>query len=117
VEAIIAGSPEYFSVRAGGTNDGFINAIYSDLLHRAPDPGGQATFSQFLKTGTTAQAAALILGSPEYKQDLVDSFYVQFLHRHADANGLATFTGLLESGVRDEVVIADILSSAEYMAR
>jgi hypothetical protein len=37
------------------------------------------------------------------------------LHRAGDANGMAKFTALLNSGVRDEVVIANILGSAEYM--
>jgi hypothetical protein len=115
VEAIIAGSPEYFSIRGGGTNDGFLTAIYGDLLHRAPDNDSRAAFDQLLQTRTTAQAAAIVLGSLEYKRDLVESYYENFLHRAGDANGMAKFTALLNSGVRDEVVIANILGSAEYM--
>jgi hypothetical protein len=115
VEAIIAGSPEYFSIRGGGTNDGFLTAIYGDLLHRAPGSDGRAAFDQILQTHTTAQAAAIILGSLEYKRDPVESYYEKFLHRAGDANGLATFTALLNSGMRDEEVIANILGSAEYM--
>jgi len=38
VAAAIAGSPEYFQVRGGGTNTGFLNALYQDALGRALDP-------------------------------------------------------------------------------
>jgi hypothetical protein len=35
VEAAIAGSSEFFQ-DAGGTNQGLINALYQELLHRPP---------------------------------------------------------------------------------
>jgi hypothetical protein len=37
--AAIVGSDEYY-LRAGGTSDGFVNAIYRDLLGRSPDASG-----------------------------------------------------------------------------
>jgi hypothetical protein len=59
----------------------------------------------------------VVLGSPEYQQDLVQDLYLQLLDRPVDPSGLATFTGLLAQGVRDEVVIAVIAGSAEYFNR
>jgi hypothetical protein len=138
VAAILIGSPEYFQNRGGGTNDGFLNALYSDALNRAVDPTGRSIFDAALANGTTpTQIASLILGSVEYKQDLVQSFYQTFLRRSADSNGLNFFVNLLtqnssnlqpivvsdplhnqHSGpLTDEDVIALLVGSQEYFNR
>jgi len=117
VAAAMMGSPEYFQVRGGGTNGGFLSAVYSDLLNRMIDPRGLATFTQALANGITrSQVAAAILGSPEYLQLLLQGFYRQFLQRYADLTCLIGFFSALQNGVRDEEVIASFLSSAEYAA-
>jgi Domain of unknown function (DUF4214) len=65
VEAAIVGSPEFFQ-DAGGTNQGFVTALYGDLLHRAPDPGGQAVALAALSGGVGPQAvAAAVLSSQD----------------------------------------------------
>src|SRR5438552_13233625 len=105
--AAIAGSPEYFATRSGGTNDGFLDALYGALLHRTADPGGRATFDFALAAGATrTQVATVIYASMEYRQDLVQSFYVQFLHRSADLPGLNAFVAALQAGASDAQVIA-----------
>src|SRR5262245_12161852 len=48
MEAGLAGSPEYFQNRGGGTNAGFLAALYQDALGRTIDAGGQAAFTQAL---------------------------------------------------------------------
>jgi hypothetical protein len=74
VESLIAGSAEYFQVRGGGTDLGFLQALYQDALNRAIDPAGQMTFSQALAKGATrAQVAAAVFTSLEFRQDLVES--------------------------------------------
>src|SRR5438552_1142861 len=52
VAAILAGSDEYFQTRGGGTNNGFLSALYQDAVQRAIDPTGQAGFTQLLNAGT-----------------------------------------------------------------
>jgi uncharacterized delta-60 repeat protein len=113
VATILIGSPEYFQNRGGGTNDGFLNALYGDALNRAPDLAGRTQFDAALASGTTTgQIAALILSSTEYKTDLVQSYYQRFLHRSADAGGLAFFVGLLgiSSGNQQPIFVSDPLS-------
>jgi uncharacterized delta-60 repeat protein len=136
ISAALVGSPEYFQNRGGGTNDGFLSALYQDALGRAIDPAGQAGFSAALANGvTTAQVAAIIFNSPEYQQVLVEGYYQKYLHRSADAAGLAFFTSqfgqttrtqqpifagdqLGQSGqTRDEDIIAQIVGSPEYFAK
>jgi uncharacterized protein (TIGR03118 family) len=118
LEAIIAGSDEYFQNRGGGTNDGFLTALYQDGLNRSPDMSGQATFTQsFMSGATRTQVAAAIFGSTEFQQDLVQGFYQQFLRRMADPSGLNTFVGSLSQGTPDGQVIAALVGSDEYLAR
>jgi hypothetical protein len=118
MEALIAGSPEYFQTRGGGTNLGFLNALYQDGLDRPPDALGLAGWNQALANGLSrTQVANLIFGSPEYKVDLVNNYYTSFLRRPADPAGLNGWASALLGGLRDEQVIAAILGSDEYFAR
>jgi sugar lactone lactonase YvrE len=117
VAALLAGSSEFFQNRGGGTNDGFLNALYQDALGRAVDPAGRAAWDAALAKGTTAGAvAAAILASSEYQQDVVQNLYQEFLRRPADPSGLAVFSNLLASGATDEAVIAALVESTEYFA-
>jgi len=115
VAALLAGSPEYFQSRGGSSNDGFLNALYADVLHRTVDAGGRTSFDQLLGMGVSRiYVANVILTSQEYRQDLVQSYYQRFLHRAADTAGLTGFVSILQSGGTDNTVIASILSSEEY---
>jgi N-acetylneuraminic acid mutarotase len=117
VQEFVAGSNEFFA-DSGGTNDGFLNALYQDALGRAPDVAGRAAFDQFLaQGGTRTQVAAMVYTSTEYRIDLVNGWYLAFLHRPADPLGLMDFVGALMQGQRDETVIAAIVGSDEYIGR
>jgi uncharacterized protein (TIGR03118 family) len=118
MNSMLAGSVEYFQNRGGGTNTGFLNALYQDALGRAPDPTGQMTFLQDLANGQSrTEVAMVIFTSPEYFQKLVQGFYQQFLRRAADPGGLSANVAALQSGVRDETIIAMLIASQEYFAR
>jgi uncharacterized delta-60 repeat protein len=128
-------SGEFFQ-DAGGTNAGFLNAIYADILGRTIDQSGQKTFSAQLAQGVSrVQIAHDLFSSTEYLTDLVDSFYSIYLQRQADAAGLNGFVGALQKaslllqpiftsnpnvlngGVTDEQAIALIVSSTEFFNR
>src|SRR5207249_2087193 len=118
VETLLTGSPEYFQNRGGGTNDGFLDALYKDALNRAVDFMGRAPFDQALAKGISpAQVAALVFASTEFHQDLVQSLFERFLHRPADPLGLNAFVAALDQGVTDTQVIAAIVGSGEYFQR
>jgi len=118
IAVILTGSAEYFQNRGGGTNDGFLTALFQDALARPIDAGGRTGFDQQLAGGVTrAQVASAIFGSTEYRQDLVGSYYLRFLHRPADSGGMANFIAVLGNGAKDEDVIAALLGSGEYLAR
>jgi hypothetical protein len=117
VAAALVGSGEYFQVRGGGSNGGFLGALYQDALSRGLDPTGQVGFTALLNGGVSpGQVAGAIFGSGEFNQNLVKNWYQTFLHRQADDGGLATFTNALQQGARYEDVIAALLGSGEFQA-
>jgi streptogramin lyase len=118
VEANILGSQEYF-VRKGGTNAGFLTAVYQDVLNRPIDPAGATFWNRMLTNDASSRTtvALAILQSSESDQLEVQTIYLQFLHRPADAGGLATFVQALQSGTPNEVVIAAVIGSDEYFGR
>jgi hypothetical protein len=115
VEALILSSPEFFQ-RAGGTNSGFITALYHDLLNRSPESGGLTAFLSAMNAGATQEeVAAAFLSSDEYHQDIINIIYLQYLRRNAESFGLNAFTQLMHNGLTQEALIAIILSSSEYV--
>jgi uncharacterized delta-60 repeat protein len=134
IAAALAGSQEFFQ-DAGGTNNGFLNALYQDALGRPIDPTGQTSFNQFLANGASRmQVAAILLRSTEYLQNQVQMYYQTFLHRAADASGLSADISELQKTppfaqqplvisdvtapqFTDQLLIASIVGSQEYFSR
>src|SRR5262249_47057571 len=76
LRAILLSSPEYYQARGGGTNDGFLAALYHDVLGRPPDIGGALAYGQALARGLSRfQVASIVLGSHEARQQQVQGFY------------------------------------------
>jgi len=117
VAAALVSSAEYFQLH-GGSNLGFLAALYEDALGRQADPQGQNNFLQELASGTSrASVAAAVFGSNEYQTDLVEADFLSLLGRQADPGGLASFVQELASGTTDQGVVAAILGSGEAFAK
>jgi hypothetical protein len=117
---VFVSSPEYFQTRAGGTDTGFLDALYRDAFNRSLDPAGQDAWGRVLNGAAGKGRAAVAEGvftSPEFYQNLVQSLYLQFLHRPADPTGMAAFTDALRRTAREQDVIAAIAGSDEYFSR
>src|SRR5262249_23181041 len=116
IKAQILGSPEYFARHGGGTNAGFLAALYRDVLGRAVDPTGRLMFGGQLAQGVgRLQVARTILESPEARQVLVSGFYVPYLHRMPDPVGLARWVTLLLARKDEDLIILGLTTSAEYL--
>jgi hypothetical protein len=112
----IMDSAEFYA-HAGGTPSAFITALYADLLGRAPDSGGLATWVGQLNGGLSPGAAvAGFLYSNEYETDWVEAEYVHLLNRGADSGGLSFWVSQLAGGASYEQVIAGLAGSPEYYA-
>jgi hypothetical protein len=118
MDAGIVGSAEYFQNRGGGTNNGFLTALYQDALGRAVDPAGQNFFASQLAGGmTAAQVAGAVFASAEFQQGLVKSDYALLLNRAPDSGGLASFTNAFQQGLTDQQIAAAIAGSSEFFTR
>jgi hypothetical protein len=119
VEATLIGSAEYYANRGGSTINGFLSALYLDVLNRPIDPTGQAAFGLLLSQGLTPRSAVAgqIINSGEGLSDRVKGWYTTFLHRPADSGGLAGFVNALQHGITDQQAIAFIVGSDEYFAK
>src|SRR5437763_1830968 len=92
VSPTLTSSPEYWQVRGGGTNDGFIAALYNDALRRSPDRGGLTAHTQALKAGMPPrQVASGILASTENFQGQVANAYQECLKRAPDDGALNAY--------------------------
>jgi hypothetical protein len=115
LDEMLVSSDEYFQNRGGGTNDGFLDALFDDTLNRPVDAGARATFDVMFAAGATrGQVADIVFGSQEYRDDLVDSMYDSLLGRAADPTGLAYFTNELNAGFTDQEIMAQIIGSDEF---
>ena len=112
VEAAMVGTTEFFQDH-GSTNDGFLQALYQDVLGRLPDAEGLAYFDQGFAGGLSrGTLAGLLFGSSEYQNDLASTDFSTVLGRDA-GTGLPFFTGELQKGMTDQAVLAQILGSGE----
>jgi hypothetical protein len=118
IQADFLGSPEYFAARGGSTNDGFLTALYLDVLNRPADPGGRATWDAALSHGLTRmQVAGAILSSPERVSDVVAGWYGTYLHRLSAPSEVAFWGWILAHGATDAQVVGSIIGSLEYYNR
>jgi hypothetical protein len=117
VRTAVTSSAEYFQNRGGGTNTGFVVALYEDALNRSPDPAGMAMFTQELNQGASRnQIAMSIFGSTEFLRDLVAKSYEQILNRPADEAGLDSFVSALQAGASEASIDAALLGSNEFLS-
>ncbi len=116
IDGMLAGSDEYFQVRGGGTIPGFLAAIYQDFLHRNVDPTGLQVWQQALAAGQSrTQVVMDVLGTSEYKTDVVNHLYQTYLHRNPDSASLSAFVNYLIQGGSDAAVAAVLIGSQEYL--
>jgi hypothetical protein len=117
VAASLIGSAEFVQ-RNGGTTQGALNGLYELALHRGIDPMGLANASAALAGGAALSDVALgVLGSVEYRSDLVNGYYLQLLGRQADSAGLGNALAALAAGATDQQIIAGLVSADEFFAR
>jgi hypothetical protein len=95
----------------------FVTALYQDVLGRAPDAAGLATWLQSTYSGVSQAAIAHGFWiSAEHRGLQIDRLYGIYLHRAADSAGRAMWVQALMLGVSEAEVTRQFLLSQEYMA-
>ena len=118
VAAGILGSAEYFNTRGGGTNAGFIEALYQDILGRQPSEAEQAAWDAAFTAGRSRDEIALaVLQSAEARTRLIQNLFQSYLGRAPTEVELNVFLARLAGGATDEQIQADILGSDEFLER
>lgn len=114
LESAFAGAAEFYQ-HAGGTDAGWVNALYLDMLGRAADSKGLAYWTGQLAQGANRAAVAQAFAAGvERESQRVSDDYFSDLGRTADAAGLAYWVNAFEHGLRNEDLVAGLLASDEY---
>jgi len=114
LEASFAGAAEFYQ-HAGGSDTGWVGAMYLDILGRAADAAGVAYWTGQLAQGADRAAVAHgFAASPEREAQRVGDDYFADLGRAADTAGQAYWVNAFEHGMHNEDVIAGFLASDEY---
>jgi hypothetical protein len=103
-----------------------VQVLFQHYLGRAADAMGLSFFSGFLAgNNTLEQAAAMIVGSPEYfngkgrgnNTGWLAAFFQDALGRAPDATAMSVFGGQLNAGTPLSTVASQVYASAEYQRR
>jgi hypothetical protein len=114
VQAGFVGSPEFFQ-HSGGTPQGWVDAMYQDLLNRTPDAAGEQFWVKTIAAGTPRDTVALgFATSPEREAVIVQGDYQKFLGRSAIAPEVNFWVSSFTTGVTNEQIIAGFVSSPEF---
>jgi hypothetical protein len=95
--------------------DGFVRALYSDVLGRIADAGGLAFYKGLLDNGTPpAEVVDSIWESAEHCGVQVDGFYHSFLNRVADPEGRQFYVDSMLGGMSEEAAVTSFVTSTEF---
>lgn len=116
LEANFIASPEYYT-HNGGTDKGWIDGTYKDLLGRQADASGE---SFWIAQAATAGRFAVALGfaaSAEREAQRITLDYMTYLHRQPDPAGLSFWSDqFINHGKTNEDLITGFIASDEYFA-
>jgi hypothetical protein len=113
-------SNEYFQNPNLGasSNSVWLNQVFLDLLKRNRDPSSQGLLDGLNNgTLTRAQVVSAVIGTEDYRDQLITSDYAKFLGRTPAPSEITYWSGRLQGGLTDEQFVTLLLSSAEYYLR
>ena len=114
---LISSSDEAFT-HAGGTNDTWLSALFTNALGRPIDSATQTQLDNLFTAGLNrAQIDTIVLNTSEYYANLVQTSYQSFLNRPADGPTLVFQVDALENGFTYQDLLAGIVGSPEYVAQ
>jgi len=115
LEAGFIGSEEFYRTQGGGTDSGWVDALYEKLLDRAADAQGKAFWLAQLAGGEARSQVALgFTASLERERVRVTTDYDHFLHRQPDQQGINFWVDHFAHGLTNENLIAGFIDSDEY---
>jgi hypothetical protein len=114
MQARLLASPEIYR-KAGGTNRGYVAALYPLVHGRTVDPSGLAFWTRRLDQGLSRGALAKsLLTSRESARRTVTGAYEALLDRAPDPGGLQHWTDALIRGGSPRAIWEALISSNEF---
>jgi uncharacterized delta-60 repeat protein len=138
VAAQVGATAEYYNNYGGGTPSSWVANFFQDATGHAIDAGSLSTYTNQLAKGSTRYQVALeILTSNAYRLTLISNWYQLYVHHAINSKTLNGYLSLMRGGgslgqqslflgdpgalitgpLRDERIIALILSSKPYLAQ
>ena len=115
LEAQLLASTEFFNAQGGGTNSGWIDALYSTFLGRPADAAGKAFWLEKLAEGETRLEIALsFTTSVERQRQVITTDYTHYLGRSPEESAINFWLGQFQLGVTNEDLITALVASDEY---
>ncbi len=117
LESLFIGSPEFY-LHSGGTDRAWVDAMYMNVLGRAPDAAGEAAWVAALAAGANRTSIAYnFAASPEREALRITSDYSNYLGRSPGHGDIAGWVAAFESGFSNENVVAGFVASDEFFSR
>lgn len=114
VDAAFLASNEYV-LDHGGSNVGWLDGLYHDLLNRAPDTSGLQFWTDVLQQAVRKGTVALaIAGSFERESLIVKQDYQNLLGQTPHAALVAYWVAHLQNSANDAPLVAALIGSPEY---
>ena len=117
LQAGFIASPEFYQ-HAGNTDKAWIDALYTDLLSRTADKGGESYWIQQLAAGVSRNSIALgFAAGAEEEGTRVEGDYEHFLQRTPSSAEVGYWVSQFAKGLTNEDVVAGFVGSDEYFQR
>ncbi|MCU1455851.1 MAG: in-like serine protease [Acidimicrobiales bacterium] len=117
VRVLLVASSEYYG-RAGGTNQGFVAAVYRDILRRTIDPSGQAYWDGQLASGhSRGDVVTRLLHTNEGRKNVITDIFNRYLRRPPNASESSFWITALGNGASELDIDISVIASAEYYNR
>lgn len=114
--ASFASSQEFYLTAGGGTNAGFVDALYRIVLGRAADTAGETYWLNQLATGATPYSVvqSFVTGGEDHA-NFIKQTYLALLGRGPSSTELAQWLANFQSWpITDDVLIASLAAGDEY---
>jgi len=109
-----AGSQEFYNAQ-GADPAAWINAMYQDILGRAPTASDLTYYKKSLNDGITRTQISLgFARSPEHETQVITHDYGAYLGRNPSPSELNYYVTRYANGLANEDIIAGFVGSAEF---
>lgn len=115
VDASILGSSEYYNAKGGGTNSGYLTALYKDVVGTTIPAATLTALENQLNSGVPRQTIAenLLISQPGRAQEIASIFQL-VLGRAPTTKEATSYVSLLETGTRRKILIFQLLNSTQF---